>query len=189
MSMIVIWCKRVLLVAVAAALGLGALPIANVFALSPSDLVTPTPPAQQPTSRLERVWSREQAIYTKLGDFFNNSDQMISKAQGLINKAKANGKDTSGVQTALDAFNAATKQAEPIYQSAGGIISSHQGFDGNGNVIDQAQGLTTVKDLGSKLMDIHQLMGDPRKALREAIKTFREANKGTTTPAPTQSNG
>jgi hypothetical protein len=189
MSMIVIWLKKVFLVAAAAALGLGSLPMANVFALEPSDLVRPTPPAQQPANRLERVWSREQTVYNRLGTFFNNSDQLLSKAQGLIDEANANGKDTYGLQAALNTFSNAIKQAEPIYQEASGIVSSHQGFDEYGKVIDQAQALATAKDLGSKLREIRQILMNPRKALREAVKAFREANRPAATPAPPQSSG
>jgi uncharacterized protein YukE len=189
MSMIVIRFKQVLLACAVVALGLGAVPIANVFALGPAAPVTPTPPIQQSTSRLGRVWSREQAIYTRLGTFFNNSDQILSKAQDLINKAKANGKDTSALQSALDTFSQAVKQAEPVYQSAGGILSSHQGFDANGNVIDRTQAIATVKDFASQLKNIRQLLRDPRKALREAIKAFRAANRPAITPAPTQTSG
>ncbi len=189
MSMIVIRFKRILLASAVVALGLGAVPIANVFALGPSAPVTPMPPAQQSTSRLERIWSRQQAIYSRLGAFFNNSDQILSKAQDLINKAKANGKDTSALQPAFDTFSQAVKQAEPIYQSAGEILSSHQGFDANGNVVDQTQAIATVKDFASQLKNIRQLLQDPRKALREAIREFRAANRPTITPAPTQTSG
>ena len=175
MSMIVMWLKKTWLIAIVTALGFGSLPIANVFALGVLDPITPTPQAPLPTNRLERIWAREQKIYTRLGKFLNNYDSLKTKAQGLINKAKANGKDTSTLQAALDAFTDAVNQTEPIYQSAGGITSSHQGFDENGKVIDHDQALAMVKDLRSKFKGIHQLLVDPRKALRAAFKAYREA--------------
>ena len=189
MSMIVIWFKKTFLIAMAATLGFGTLPTANVFALEASALITPTPSAQPPADRLERIWAREQTIYTKLGTFLNNSDQLITKAQGLINKAKANGKNTSALQAALDAFTGAVKQAKPIYQSADEIVSSHQGYDENGKLIDEVQGLATIKDLGSKFKEIRQLLLDPRKALRDAFKAFRKVNRPSATPTPTQNGG
>jgi hypothetical protein len=189
MSMIVMWFKKAFLMVWVAALGFGTLPMINASALGPSDSTTPTPPTQSPTDRLESVWIKEQAIYTKLGSFLNNSDPFLTRAQGFINKAKANGKDTSALQAALDAFANALKQAEPIYQSAGEIISSHKGFDENGKVINQVQALATVKDLRNNFIEIHQLLLGPRQALKDAFKAFREANKSSTTPTPTQSSG
>ncbi len=154
MSTIVVWFKKSWLVVTIIALGFAFMPLASAYAIAPPDpMATPatTPvPAQKGTERLARVWAREQDIYGKIGTFLNNVDQRITKGQDLINKAKANGKDTSALQTALDAFSAAVKQAQSIYQSAQGIVSSHSGFDANGQVTDQAQALTTVQNLGGK---------------------------------------
>ncbi len=189
MSMIVMWFKKACLIVWIAALGFGTLPMINAFALGPSNTTTPTPPTQSPADRLEIVWVKEQAIYTKLGSFLNNSNPFLTRVQGLINKAKANGKDTSTLQAALDAFASAVKQAEPIYQNAGVIVSSHEGFDENGKVINQVQALATVNDLRNNFIEIRQLLLGPRQALRDALKAFREANKPSATPAPTQSSG
>jgi hypothetical protein len=189
MSMIVMWLKKTWMVALVSAFCFGAIPVASVFALEPFGSITPTPPTMQPSDRLERAWAKEKEIFNKLGLFFNNSDPIITKVQGLINKAKAKGKDTAALQSALDAFSEAVKQAEPIYQSIEGIVNSHQGFDENGNVTDQTQALAIVKDMREKFMEIRQLLLDHRKALRDAIKTFREGNKPSITPSPTQNSG
>jgi hypothetical protein len=193
MSTIVVWFKKAWLIVSITALGFAFMPLASAYAItSPDPNATPitTPkPTQRGTDRLVQVWAREQAIYSKLGTFLNNVDQRITKGQDLINKAKGNGKDTSALQTALDAFSAAVKQAQPIYKSTQGIVSSHSGFDANGQVTDRTQALTTVQDLGGKFKDIYQLLHDPRVALRDAIKAFRQANPPKASPTPNQSGG
>lgn len=189
MSMILMWFRKAWLIAVAAALGFGSLPIANALALDPSDLTTPTLSAQSPADHLASIWAREQDAYAKLGSFLNVSDLFITKIQGLINKTKANGRDTTAFQSALDSFANAVKQAEPIYQSAGVLVTSHQGFDENGKVVDQVQALATVIDMRNDFLEIRRLLLGPRQALRDAIKAFREANKHPVTPAPPQSGG
>lgn len=186
MSTIVMWFKRTWLIGTIVSLGLVSLPMANAYALGLPDPVTPPAPTGISTDRLEQVWAREQTIYNRLGIFFDNVDQRISKGQELIDKAKANGKDVSALQAALDAFSDAVKQARPIYQSANGIVSSHQGFDANGMVTDQEKAVQTVKDLGGKFKEIRQILLDPGKALRQAIKAFREANRPSATPVPAQ---
>jgi uncharacterized protein YoxC len=187
MSTIVMWLNKTLQVVLVAALGLAALPVANAYALGQADPVTPPAPGQISNDRLEQIWAKEQSAYDRLGTFFDRIDGRLAKAQELIDRAKANGKDVSALQAALDAFADAVKQAHPIYESAKGIISSHQGFDQNGKVTDREQAIQTVKDLGGKLREIRQLLRDSGRALREAIRAFREANRSTATPASGES--
>ena len=185
MSTIVLWLKRTLLVGMAAILGLATLPIVNAYALGETDTAMPRASTQISSERLERIWAREQRVYEHLGIFFDHADQRVSNAQDLIDKARGNGKDVSAVQAALDAFSAAVTQARPAYESGKGILASHPGFDAAGQVTNQEQALATIKDLGGKLKEVRQTLADPMKALRQAIRDFRAANRPTTTPTPT----
>jgi hypothetical protein len=182
MSMINRFLKKSVIAVALAALVLAAMPLAGASALSPGE--TPTPPSRLSTERLERAWAREQRVYERLGELFGNSDTLLEKAQSLIDRAKANGKDVSAVQAALDAFAAAIKQARPIYESGKGILASHQGFDTAGKVTDPDKAIQTVTDLRAKLKEIHETLGGTGKALREAIRAFRQANKPVSTPNP-----
>ncbi len=181
MSTIAAWVSKAWLVLTLVVVGLASAVPANVYALGPAD--TGTPPA--PTyDRLQRAWAREQAVYARMGRFFTNVDQRIDRAQQLIDKAKANGKDVSAVQAALDAFNAAVKQAKPTYEGLNGIVSSHQGFDASGAVVDPVKAFQTVLDMHDKLKDIRQTIVPARKALRQAIQDYRAANHPVATPTP-----
>ena len=108
------------------------------------------------------------------------ADELIERVQKLIDRAEANGKDVSAVQAALDAFAAAVKEANPIYESMKGIINSHQGFDDNGKVTDPEKAKETVSSMHEKMLEIKTVMDGTGRALREAIRAFREAN-----PRPT----
>jgi hypothetical protein len=156
--------------------------VTNVYALDPADTTTPPAPPLYGTDRLERAWAKELETSAKLGTFLNNIDGRISKAQELIDKAKTNGKDVSGLQKALDNFSEAVSQARTLYQNANGIITAHAGFDTNGKVVDRIQAFSTVQELRDKFKEIRQVLVGPGKALRDAIKTFREANKPIATP-------
>ena len=74
-------------------------------------------------------------------------------------------------------FEDALREAHPIYESAKGIINSHQGFDAAGQVTDHEKAIETVKELGEKLKEVREIVGEPGKALREAFKTFRDAHR------------
>jgi hypothetical protein len=116
-------------------------------------------------------------LYNRLGLVFDGGNVMITKIQGLIDKAKANGKDVSAVQAALDAFVAARKAASPTYESLKGIVNSHQGFDSAGKVTDAVKAKATVQEMGIKLREIRDQLGGTARALKDAIRAFRAANK------------
>ncbi len=181
MSTIAAWLSKAILVVSMAVFGSSAaLPAKAAVSNPPS---TPTPPAQS-FPGIQRAWAREQKVYGRLGTFFGNIDQRLERAQQLIDKAKANGKDVSALQSALDAFSAAVTQARPLYQGLNGIVSSHQGFDDNGNVVEPVKAFATVLDMRGKLQQIRQTLGPAGKALRQAIQDFRAANRPTATPTP-----
>jgi len=162
--------RKTLLVALVAALGLASLPFVGVSALGSDD---PQPPQGVVSNeKLEKVWARQLKMYQRIG----RTDAFITRIQGLLDKAAAHGKDVSAVQSALDAFTAAAKDAKPIYESMHGIVNSHQGFDADGKVTDPEKAQETVKAMADKLKEIKTTMNGTGKALHEAIKAFREAN-------------
>ena len=190
MSMIAIWSKKSLIVAVIAAMSLSALPLVGVYAQSPTPV---TPTSGQPSSdRLQKAWAKEQTIYARIGKILDSANTMISKIQTRLNDAKSKGKDVSAVQTALDAFSTAVNNVQPIYADLQTIVQSHAGFDASGNVTDPTQALQTVQDFRSKAETIRQAgVREAGKALREAMQAFRQANQPNhpATPAPSSSSG
>ena len=185
MTTIANWFQKVCLIGIVATVALVVQPAGTAFALSPSDTATPPPPHP----RVELAWQQEQRVYNRLGNFFDHVDERIARGQELIDKAKANGKDVTAVQAALNTFSDAVKQARPIYNSGNAIISSHAGFDASGNVTDPQQALQTVKNLRDNLKQIHDLIEAPGQALRQAIQAFRQANPPQSSPTPTSSAG
>ncbi len=163
--------KRSILAALVAALVFAALPVTSVFAQDSN------PPKTIANERLEQVWARQLKAYERLGKMFDPQNDRLTKLQELIDTAKANGKDVSAVQSALDAYKAALKNAQPIYESMKGIVNSHQGFDANGKVTDAEKALSTVKEMREKMKGVKAALNGTGKALKEAIKSFREANK------------
>lgn len=176
--------KKVALVALLVALAVAVLPVSSALASGLSD---PTDPPVNETrfsgERLERAWARMQHAYERQGRILDRAEQMTERFQNLIARMNENGKDTAALQAALDTFKEALKEAHPIYESAKGIINSHQGFDADGKVTDREKAVETVKEVGDKLKEIRQTVGEPGKVLREAIKAFRDANR------PAESSG
>jgi hypothetical protein len=172
--MIVLFRKTVLLVLVAAlaTLGVASLPFGSVSAAGQRQISN---------ERLEKVWARQLRIYALMG----RTDNFVEKAQQMIERASENGKDVSELQAALDAFETALKDAQPIYESVKGIVNSHQGFDENGKVTDSEKARETVRAMGGKMKDIRTAMDGTGKSLREVLRAFRQANpRPERTPTP-----
>ena len=166
--------RKTILFALVAALGVASLPFARVLAAGAYD--PPLPPRGEISNqRLEQVWARQLRLYERIGNGFERADRFTDKVQQLIDRAQENGKDVSAGQAALDAFEAALKDAHPIYESVEGIINSHQGFDVDGKVTDTEKAKETVKAMGEKLKEVRAAMNGTGKALLEAIRAFREA--------------
>lgn len=160
-----------LLLGLALALAVASLQISQVFAAG-SNEPTPPPRGELTTERLEKIWAKQLRVYEKMG----KAEDIIAKSSELVDRASQNGKDVSAVQSALDAFAEAVKDAKPIYASAKGIVNSHQGFDSNGKVTDFEKAKDTVRQMGEKLKEIREAMYGTGQALHEAILAFREAN-------------
>jgi len=162
--------KKSIVITLIVILGFASLPSVGVSALEVSN----SKPSQSEVSieRLERIWARQLRTYEHIG----HTDNFILRIQGMIDRAGANGKDVTSVQSALDAFIAAVKEANPIYESMNGIVNSHQGFDANGKVTDLEKAKETVRAMSGKLREIKTTMDETGWVLREAIKGFRAAN-------------
>ncbi|MGB7873370.1 MAG: hypothetical protein WBL25_03225 [Anaerolineales bacterium] len=174
--------KKTILLTLVAALALAALPLTSVYASGLSDSENPPADTTRLTDeRLERIWARLQRIYERQGHKLDRSDVIVERVQNLIDRLEENGKDVTALQAALDTFKEALKDAHPIYESAKGIINSHQGFDADGKVTDHEKALETVRELGEKLKEVREIVGEPGKALREALKAFRDARRPTDT--------
>ena len=169
--------KKMILVALAAALVFAAFPVTSAFAQGEN------PPKGELTNvKLEQVWARQLKNYEKIGKGFDDNDAQIAKFQARIDKAAANGKDVTALQSALNAFSTALKSAKPTYDSISGIVNSHQGFDANGKVTDVVKAKSTVMEMHAKMLELKSEMGGTGKALRAAMKAFRAANKPIVTP-------
>jgi hypothetical protein len=170
--------RTTMAVAVAAILVVALVPLPAAHALAPTATST-SPTAPDRTARLERIWLRQQIRHDRLGVMFDHVQQRIDRAQQMIDQAKANGKDVTALQAALDSFSSAVQQARPIYEGMQGIISSHQGFDANGNVTDASVAAETVRNMQEKFQSIRDTLSAPVKALRDAVRAFRQANQPT----------
>ncbi len=194
------WLKTAAIAILTAALGLSALAFVPAPVFAQTSTPAPTTPQSSPADqaarrdqRLENAYSRENAWLSTQASNLQRMGQIATRAQNLIDKAKAKGIDVSELQTALNTFNSQVANAQAIHNTAAGILSAHNGFDANGKVTDASAATQTVMDARQNLRDAHLTMRQAAVDLRAAIRSFRNEHKGllkgTPTPAPTTTPG
>ena len=176
MNKITPFVKKIALAVLVLAIGLAALPSISASAAGlDSQTATPATPPTYP--RVVNAWARAQTAYLRQGDRLAKAETFISKVQTLIDKATQKGFDTTAVEAALNAFSVVIPAAQAAHDNGAAIIANHAGFDADGNVTDRPTAIDTVKALVQVLKDTRTAMNGTGKALREAIKAFRDANK------------
>ncbi len=133
--------------------------------------------------RLEVAFARMQLVYERQGNLLDRADEIISKTETLIAKANEKGLDASAIEAALADFKAALPAAQSAHDQAGTIIAAHDGFDDKGKVTDAAAAAETLKSLRASFQAYRNALDGSGKALREAVRRFIEANKGSFKPA------
>jgi hypothetical protein len=169
--------NKIFMAVMIAALVFTAIPMTSAYAQGENP-----PEGTLTNEKLEQIWAREIKAYERLGRGFSDINATIAKFQGRLDQAAGNGRDVASLQAALAAFETALNRTKPTYDRIGVLVSSHQGFDANGKVTDAAIAKTTLKEVGAKLKEVKSSMDGTGKALYEAMKAFRKANKPI--PAP-----
>jgi hypothetical protein len=183
MKQLISFFKKFVLAILVLAVGLVALPASGVFAAGLSDETTPTATLPAGNLHLELTWAHAQTVYQRQGYLLSLADELISRAQILIDRANKKGGDTSSVQIALDAFNSVMPAAKAAHLPGSAIIAKHIGFNTEGKVTDRTAAVETAKSLVQVLKDTRTAMNGTGMALREAIKVFRDAPRSDQTPA------
>ena len=180
--------KKFLSISLLAALIVGA----AVFAFPAGTVAaqSPTPQPQDPQTRINLVNIRlqmmlrlEKATLNRMTRRFDRLDQLITRVETLVDRAKENGKDVAALEAALTEFKAKESEARGVLDSVSSLLEVHPGFDDNGKVTDRETARTTLEDGHAQFQEIRSIMGDSLKNLQEAVKAWREANPPEATPS------
>ncbi len=172
------WLVAVLAAAVVAALALAAFSPFNapVYAEAGGTPGAPGEQGQGAGKALEKFLQREQHVLDSLDHRFEVADKVAAKVQAWIDKQKAAGKDTAGLEAGLAAFNAQVAAAKAYRDQAASLLQSPAGFDANGAVTDPQQARDTVKAIREALRNAHKALVKAVPDLRHAINDYRKAN-------------
>jgi hypothetical protein len=111
-----------------------ALLIALLFASLPTTNVV----AKETNQGLEKKWDQLVNNFTNQSSNHNAAHKWVD--HWLKTHKKASSSEKAEVQKHLDICNSAI-------MSAGTIVSNHAGFDGEGNLVERASAIRSIKDL------------------------------------------
>lgn len=146
----------------------------------------PQPPSKAPQvqdgkgqigKRLEWAFKMAERRLREQAFLFKRMDQGIKKAEQLVDKLKANGKDTKALEAALAAFKAKKAEAFKSHEAAAAILKEHKGFDTPGKVSDPAQARETIKSANEKMTEARKVVGPAYREFMKVVREWMEANK------------
>jgi hypothetical protein len=180
--------KLLIISFLAISLGLSSMAFIPANGLFDDPVPTKTPKnaekAAQQEQRLANAFKREQDALAKQQTHLDKINELTTKAQTLIDKARANGKDVATLESALATFKSQMTQAQAKHDTAAGILSTHNGFDANGAVTDRTTARETVMSARQSLRDTHITLRQAIVDFRQVVRTWRAANHPNKTPEP-----
>ncbi|HTX80038.1 MAG TPA: hypothetical protein VMC62_10230 [Longilinea sp.] len=129
--------------------------------------------------------------YNRLNDWLNvqttnlgRLNDAATKLQDYITKAKANGEDTSSLEAVLADLNAQIPQSQSYHDQATSTLSTHAGFDSNGNVTDATTAHQTLETARQQLNNSKNINVALGLELQNAIQSWKSSHPAAA-PLPT----
>ncbi len=131
---------------------------------------------------LTRAYEREQVWLARQQVHLEKANRVAARFQELIARAQGEGKDVGGLEAALATFNTQLAAAQSAHAAAAGLLSAHNGFDADGNVVDRDAALQTIIAARRSLRDAHQTLVHIVRDTHHALRDWRLAHRPTPKP-------
>ena len=165
--------KKGLLLAAGALVVLG-----SVFSV-PTNVVFAATPTPASYAALTKAYQDDQSWFKAQHVNVGRADGVGTQVQALITTAKSDGISTSGLEAALDVFQAQLRTAKASHATASAVLSAHKGFDNSGNVTNPVLAAQTVRDATQSLSDAHNVLVQSSRDLLTALTLWTKHNNVT----------
>ncbi len=125
---------------------------------------------------LEIAYANEQAWLTAQQNNLTKASTVVTNVQNLISVAQSNSLNTTGLSSALTVFQSQLTTAQSSDTTAANLLSTHNGFDNNGNVTGTAAAVLTVNESKQSLMTAHNVLVQSSNNLMRAMNLWRAQN-------------
>ncbi len=128
-------------------------------------------------ARLEKAYQAELKQVDAQTNRLSTVDARVQKFSDRIAALKAQIKDTSALENALNNFKTMLATAHTDHDSAASILKTHAGFDANGKVTNAQLARDTVQQALMLLRDVPQTLRPSLRDMLQAIRQFIKANR------------
>ena len=129
-----------------------------------------------PNASLDRVYDRLVDRYEDMGYRIQDTDDVVQRLENKIEDLLEQGEDPSEVEATLQTFLDNMALVEEAYAEVSAVIDAHNGFDDDGEVLDEELAWVTLRNIAEGLMDVHQLGENVRFDLRWDRMAFNYRN-------------
>jgi hypothetical protein len=136
---------------------------------------------------LSNVIHAEQNWLNIQQNTLSQANQILSKLNQLIQAAQNEGKDVSGLKSALAALSSMINNAQSDHNTASQILAAHKGFDDSGNVINRVAAHGPAIAARQSLYDAHITIVQAATDLKVALLVWSTKNHPSHTPTTTGS--
>jgi hypothetical protein len=147
---------------------------------APQFLITRTPIAplakDAAAAALSNFFKREQNWLNQQTTHLQKSAQIATTTQQLIDAARAEGQDTSSLETALAQFKGTIASAQADHDQAAGILAAANGFDGSGTVTDLNAARRTVESARLSLRSAHIAIAQATNDLMQILNAWKNSH-------------
>ena len=156
-----------------------ATPVVPAFA---EDGTPPPPTGERLDQQLEQCLERLGEWRGVQSNNLERAAQAIERIEQALDKAKSLGIDVSEGEALLAQMVSRLASANDHHDQASAILNAHQGYDGDGSVLDREQagdtcrtGRDELANARDSLLDMRQLAGELRQLAREWRQSHRLA--------------
>ena len=126
---------------------------------------------------LDRVYDRLVDRYEDMGYRIQDTDDVVQRLENQIEDLVEQGEDPSEVEATLQTFLDNMTLVEQAYADVGVLVEAHEGFDGEGEVVDEELAMATLRSIAEGLQEVHQLGEDVRFDLHWDRMAFNYRNR------------
>ena len=162
-----------------ALIALLSLPVTQAAAAGPDPASDQVEQAYEPGDgiRLEIGLKRAEVALANAQNWLGFGRDVAQIIQTRIGEQKAQGKDTTAVETALADYGSELDKAEALLGTAEDTLTQKAGFDADGKVTDRQQARNTLLDAARSLRDADVTMRRAQVDLRQAIADYLRQNR------------
>ena len=124
-------------------------------------------------AELERSYQLRKQQLRQVEEMLRRGERRAAEISQMIERAKAEGKDTTAIAQALVAYRAKLVSAQAAWRAASAKLTAHVGFTDAGKVSNTDQAAATMKAAGAYLEASYLTLRGAEEALNRALAATR----------------